>query len=442
MQQAATLGDGPKPMHIFDIRRSNSVTQLWKKFECSSQPHIVQDTEVISTEQRPENEASSALASTADTNGQLDSATVEPSEPLLAAFEAELARILNVSERSSSQGEAQGGSPLLTVLQSRTDSDRPQNPADAFAQAVRNMVNGAQLISSGVRSRIPDFERQLRDIQRAVPGHVESTMQSALTVMESRVRNLTEALHSAAATAGQGSDGVLRENPMAATTVNSLRTMASELGQIGHTLFTAFESELGYNTPTTQEQHTGEEAYESRPVEEQTQTASAVETPTNSSDSIPEAQGTRPSDLSEDEKECLDSNRVEEIPSEHDPKPPGSENAGISTQTQPSDHRSQPPTSYQDGVGLHHRPPVGPSHKMPAPHRPFHYYRPYPPPPLSLPSFPGSSCSLSLFTRGLVSHHIRRLLFLTPDTHGILDGPLSLGLISTTTRAMLTVTYL
>lgn len=397
MQHATLEEDGPKPMHIFDIRRSNSVTGLWKKFEYTPQSYIAQGTEVAGTEQRSDDEASPVLETdAADANGQLNSAAAGPSEPLLAAFEAELARILNVPGPSSSQGEAQGGYPLLAVPQSQTDSGSPQNPADAFAQAVRNMVNGAQLISSGVRSRIPDFERQLRDIQQAVPGHVENTMQSAFTLMESRVRNLTEALHNAAAATGQGSDDLLRETPMAATTVNSLRTMASELGQMGHTLFTAFESELGYNPSRTQEQRTGEDSYESHQLEAQTQPASAIESPVNASSSVPEMQGTRPTDLSEDEKECLGSNKVKDVRSDDNSKAPNdNENSGASTQTQQIDH-SQPPTSYQDGYrqhpgfGVHHHPPIGPLHRMPAPHGPFHYHRPYPPPSMPLPSFSSS----------------------------------------------------
>lgn len=386
-------------MHIFDIRRSNSVTELWKKFECNAQPPIVQSREISSAEHRSDESAPPVLeADAVGDNGQPASATTEPSEPLLAAFEAELAKILHATPDTwSTSNEAQDESSISAGVQEQTTgSDRPQNPVATFAQAVRNMVNGAQSISSGVRSRIPDLERQLWDIQRAVPGHVENTMHSALTAMEPRVRNLVETLNSAAVVADERSNNLARGSPMAATTVNGLRTMASEFGQLGHSLFTTFESELGYNFSREQEQHTSEESTESPQLDDLDGQAhpSAVEAPADAPGIVSETRQSHPSELQENEKECLGLNR-EGASSERDSKLPGiDKDTGPSTSMSQFDPWYQPHTSQQ----AHHCPPGGPRHKMPYPSfntfhppppEPFHIPPPPPMLPPPLPSIPG-----------------------------------------------------
>lgn len=386
-------------MHIFDIRRSNSVTELWKKFECNAQLSIRQSTEISSA--RHEGAPSVFEADVEGDNGQSTSAPTEPSEPLLAAFEAELARILHETpEAYSTSNEARGESSFSASVQERTTaSDRPQSPAATFAQTVRNMVNGAQFISSDLRSRIPDLERQLWDIQRAVPGHVENTMQSALTAMEPGVRNLVETLNSAAAAADERSNNLARGSPMAATTINSLRTMASDIGQLGHSLFTTFESELGCNFSREQEQRTSGESAGSSRLDGQAH-PSAVEAPADAPGAVPENQQSHLRGLQRNEKECSGLNK-EEASSERDSKLPGiDEETSSSTPMSQFDPWYQPPTSQQ----AHHYPPGGPHHKMPVPSfntfrppppKPFHV--PPPPPMFSppLPSMPGPSCQTS-----------------------------------------------
>ena len=369
-------------MHIFDIRRSNSVTELWKKFECEPQSPLHQRTEVDNTGKRADDAPSYAQT---PREGQSDidhqstsAATIEPSEPLLAAFEAELAKILDASSDSANaESSAQNDASRAPGF------DRPQNPADAFNNAIHNLVDGAQMIHAGVRSRIPDFESHLRDAQRALPEHVGSTLQSAFTAMESRVRNLTDALHNTAATTAQRSNiGFPRGIP---NTVDGLRTMASDLGQMGQTLFEAFEDEFGCNAPRSQ-------------PEEQTQSR-----PTNDG-SGPDsgAQQSRPNGSSEDEKESL--NKTGEVLSnDQDVRLPGSyPDSGPSTQ--PQLHPgipSQTPTSNQDNHtqrpgyqrpphrvhGAHRHPPFYNPFYLPPPrphHMPRHFGPPPPPPP---PSF-------------------------------------------------------
>lgn len=373
-------------MHIFDIRRSNSVTEIWKKFEQRPQPPVLQRAEVDDG-QRTEDPPSPTFEDGDALNPDLcTSASAQPSEPLLAAFEAELAKILDETSSSSNADHAQDGPQSSAEAQPRTNTDEPTTPGDAFAQAVHNLVNGAQLIRSGVRSRIPDLERQLRDVQRAVPEHVESTLQLALTTMESRVRNMTEAIHNTAPARVQRTNNLFwGECPVAATTVDGLRTMASEIGQMGQTLFTTFESELGYNTSRDQVQnHSGEAHGSSQLGGEATTDEPSADHP----EYAPNTQQSHPNVPFEDEKESLDASRVGRGSSSQTRPHDGLDHADPPSQSQQS-NMSQTPTSRQDGhaqqhpsLGAHHRPHMDIPPRIPAFPRPAPFYSPsYLPPP-------------------------------------------------------------
>lgn len=377
-QQSTNADDGAQPMHIFDIRRSNSVTELWKKFECEPQSPILQRAEVDDTEKSAEDAPSHAQApegGPSDTDHQSTSgATIEPSEPLLAAFEAELAKILDASEAANAESNAQHDSSRAP------DFDRPQNPADAFNSAIHNLVDGAQMIHAGVRSRIPDFESQLRDAQRALPEQVGSTLQSALTAMESRVRNLTDAIHNTAAARAQRSN--ISFPGGIPNSVDGLRSMASELGQMGQTLFEAFENEFGCNAPRDH----GEETGESSQPEGQAQSRPTNESSVNGSGPASGDQQSRPNGSSKDEKESL--NRTGEASSnDQDVRLPGSfPDSGPSTQPQQQPKvPCQAPTSDRDDHTQrpgYQRPPVDLPHRAHEAHRHPPFYNPLhlPPP--------------------------------------------------------------
>lgn len=380
MQQSTNADDAPKPMHIFDIRRSNSVTELWKKFECEPQSPILQRAEVDDTGKRAEDATFHTQAGVpSDIDHQSTSAaTIEPSEPLLAAFEAELAKILDASDSANAEPSAQHDTSRAPGF------DRPQNPADAFNNAIHNLVDGAQMIHAGVRSRIPDLESQLRDAQRALPEHVGSTLQSAFTAMECRVRNLTDALHNTAATTAQRSN--ISFPGGIPNTVDGLRSMASDLGQMGQTLFEAFENEFGCNAPRNQAQSHGAEAGESSQPEGQTQSRPTNEPSVDGAGPDSGAQQSRPNGSSEDEKESLNKTGAV-VSNDQDVRLPGSyPDSGPSTQPQHQpDIPSQAPASNRDDHTQrpgYQQAPVDPPHRVHEAHRHPPFYNPlYLPPP-------------------------------------------------------------
>lgn len=398
-QHSVSTSDG-KPMHIFDIHRSNSITELWKKFELDAQSSVLQNPEVDGAGQEPENVVSLPRdgKNTVNTNRQRIPATTESSEPLLAAFETELAQLLHESYISNNEQHAQQASSASAGQNQTTRSDGQQSPADSFAQALHHLVSGAWTLSSDVRSRIPGIEQQIRDVQRVIPGHVESTLQSALTAMESRVRTMSDALNNTAAAARSRGGHINTPGDVAASTVNGLRTMASELGEMGQTLFEAFEAELTCNTTTS---HDHENAR--LPSEGQAQSA-----PTDGSNQAPGTEQLRQNAPFDDEKESLDSNqaRKESANSRH---PGGNEDADPSAQSQQPELPQAPP---RPGPGPHNSPPVDLPHRVPppppppprrpphsfSPRYPFHlppprphnifpYHHAPPPPPPPVPSF-------------------------------------------------------
>lgn len=377
-QRSASTDNDPKPMHIFDIRRSNSVTELWKKFELDSQSPVLQSSGVDEAGQKSENTASSPhdAENTVNTDHQHSSALAETSQPLLAAFEEELARLLDSSYISNEGDYARHDSSASAGQHQTTSSDRQQSPTDSFAQALHHLVNGARSLSSDVRSRIPDFEQQFRDVQRAIPDHVESTLQSALTAMESLVRNMSDALNNAATARAQRSNNS-SPGGVAASTVNGLRTMASELGEMRQTLFEAFEAELACNTPADQGQGHGENTHESSQSERQTQAGPGNEAPTGGSGSASGTQQSGPNVPFDDEKEILDPNKVKEEPSDRNTgHPSGNEDAGFSAQPRQPEHTFQTPVFPRPGP--HYRPHVDPPHVAPHPFGPHPFYIPPP----------------------------------------------------------------
>ncbi|KMK60386.1 asparaginyl-tRNA synthetase Slm5 [Aspergillus fumigatus Z5] len=235
----------PETMHIFDIRRSNSVTELWKRFEFNPAGRETED-------------AKKAVESTSDNStppspdGRVSNAGLasnEGSEPLLAAFETEMAKILSASEpRNTDNAEEIPSS--TEVPNEPPSSGRRTNPALALAQAMHHLINGAEMIGSEVRSRLPELEHQLehhlQNAQRVLPENVGSTVQAALASLDAQMRNLTNALNNASSARDRRTSNMFRGDVRTpADAVDSLYNMASELGQMGHTLYSAFETEFG-----------------------------------------------------------------------------------------------------------------------------------------------------------------------------------------------------
>ncbi|KAJ5723168.1 hypothetical protein N7488_001203 [Penicillium malachiteum] len=259
--------DTPVPMHIFDIRRSNSVTELWRRFETQTS----NATQVSVSG----NDTPAVLEPSANTVDHLryeepisarTSASAIPgtdSQPLLAAFEAELASLLGSTEeppQRAPQPEPQHAAEGVNL------EELPTIVANLASQILRHMSSGANMMQSELRTRLPELQRQVNDAQRHLPENMGAWLQSLITSLETQMKtvlnNLPENRRQWADNGRQWAEEAIHAGrPVAENAAESLRTMATELNEVGRTLFAAFEHEFGRSTSqqTTPEGTTSDE---------------------------------------------------------------------------------------------------------------------------------------------------------------------------------------
>ena len=259
MQPSSTARDDATEMHLFDIRLSHSISDLWKQFEIPTQPRIMpaeaQTLDVPSdTGDAPSNQEQHASDANAAKIPEIPS-TENDSQPLLAAFESEISKLLDAEKNPDVEPPQQGPSPTAEAPP-RASPERPPNPAEAFAHTVHNILDRAEMVRGELQSRLPEFERQLHDAQRALPGQVGTTLQGALSTLETHVGNMANVLNNISGTRDQRTtQGSQASSCPAAHTVDGFRTMASDIGQMGQTLFAAFDQGFGHNQRQSRPPH-------------------------------------------------------------------------------------------------------------------------------------------------------------------------------------------
>ncbi|KAK4871253.1 hypothetical protein LT330_000490 [Penicillium expansum] len=249
-----SLGD-ISPMHIFDIRRSNSVTELWKRFE-----HNVPKQDSAG-KQNGTQATSKAIVLEEQHEVPVPHITTSPSvsadqpRPLMEAFEAELAEMLNTAEPSESR-VPEPNSPPTTEPSANTNSGRSPHPVEILAtQVLDQLIHGATMVQSEWRSKIPELQRQLQNAQRqfetaqrSLPENVEASLRTLLATVEAHLRTAFNNLPDGGRQMAE--DAFQAGRPVAENAADGFRMMASELNEVGRTLFAAFESEFGRTAST------------------------------------------------------------------------------------------------------------------------------------------------------------------------------------------------
>ena len=275
-----------EPMHLFDIRRSNSVTELWKRYECSEPGGIPS----------PETEKPSHSMQTPSS-----AAGGEP-ESLLEAFETAMAKLMEASEREEEQSRhkepdhelapfpvaaaaaagpgpspspsqprgpasSSSSSPSSSATAAADNRQQPSSPtADMVASVLQTVVGGA----SELGSRFPELAEQ------QVPEHVATGLHSALTALGSQAHNVASALNSLSTSLGQqprqySTRGNGNGTPLEHS-LDSLQNMAFDISQMGRTLFDAFSTGFGvHNRPSNREEERRSDKEEEEPKEPQQQ---------------------------------------------------------------------------------------------------------------------------------------------------------------------------
>ncbi|KAL2860758.1 uncharacterized protein BJX67DRAFT_327543 [Aspergillus lucknowensis] len=239
----------PETIHLFDIRRRKSVVDLWKKFGLneSAVASKISNTNVIddNLDDRATTPDPHAGCDGFSEKEQAVAVENDSSESFLSAFEAEMAKVMNESH-SSTEDQTAEGSSSPRAAQAESTSSLPRETADAFASALRNLIEVAELISSGVKSKLPELERQLENARRALPSDITDSMRNAFLLFEEHVKAMASTLNNFPETIRRenepGGAPLFPEFPAPHSAIRGLREMGVQLGGMGQSLLDAFES--------------------------------------------------------------------------------------------------------------------------------------------------------------------------------------------------------
>jgi RNA recognition motif-containing protein/uncharacterized protein YukE len=269
-------------MHLFDIRRSRSVTELWKSVERGSTSRsqlgeghrnsvssITTEKPALSYNNQYEVEYSDSHGQWVNENNSTGNPTSESPnneelqprtepESLLSAFEAEIAKMLEEGSAAQPANEQADNSSSAQSHTTQPGSMPPTWPSDLVANILQTVVGKMDSLRSELGSKVPEIERHLRNAHNAIPGDVASSAQTALNAMQSQAQNLAQLLQNASDASGQAAERVREaELRSAEQIIDGLEDMVQGLEDFGKTLFAAFEAEFGQQNNNTQAEATG-----------------------------------------------------------------------------------------------------------------------------------------------------------------------------------------
>ncbi|CAG8174175.1 unnamed protein product [Penicillium salamii] len=254
--ESVQLQSDVTPRHMFDVRRTNSVTELWKRFEDN---HNDNDDAGDHTRDEPAVTEPDAQHGQRDVPASRDSSRPPASDaprPLMEAFEAELAEMLGAAE-SSEKKTPRSDSPPIAEPFSNSSSGRAPHPVEIIAaQVMHQLTNGANMVQNEWRSRLPELQRQLQNAQRqledahrSLPRNVETSLRALLATLEAHMRTAFNNIPDGGRQMAE--DAFQAGRPVAENAADGLRMMASEFNEVGRTLFSAFECEFGRPGPAS-----------------------------------------------------------------------------------------------------------------------------------------------------------------------------------------------
>lgn len=240
-------------MHVFEINRSQSATELWKGFEYSpsdcpktseAKPDVTQPSEVASHDAAP----NKASASVSDDAFSTTPASRGETQSLLAAFEAELGQWLSSAETSGAQTRQPESSPAAEPSSHQDPHKFPPAIEALVTQIVQYLRSGVNIVQSEVRTRIPELRHHLEEAQRELPENLAASLQALVAQLDAKMRDFAHG-HLPEHGRQMAEEALNAGRPIAESAVGSLWTISSELEQAGRTLYAAFEHELRRNMP-------------------------------------------------------------------------------------------------------------------------------------------------------------------------------------------------
>ncbi|PGH18652.1 hypothetical protein AJ80_04399 [Polytolypa hystricis UAMH7299] len=207
-----------------------------------------------------------------------ESPILQEAQPLLTAFEEELSRLMdkelvNASSVASAEAEPKAeateaelkaeateaeskaeaaeaaeanASPEPRPLQteeSNTSSQSAPKPVELFEQTMNSLFRGVGLLTSELRSKLPEVERRVLDAHQHLPTHVEANISGTINAIGAHIQTLANSVQDAAVSTRTAADRV-REAELrdAGQAVDNLQNLATDLGEMGRTLFSTFQA--------------------------------------------------------------------------------------------------------------------------------------------------------------------------------------------------------
>lgn len=182
------------------------------------------------------------------------------SEPLLSAFEVEMAKMLENPDTQVSE-EPPVSTPHAEDRPRYSKTCQRSSAADILTQLLRNVAGGIESLGSELKSKIPEVERQLSNAQKTIPENVGANLQTAFSSIDSHLKNLANVVQDASNATGRAADRVREaEIHSAEQVMHGLGHMAEEFTELGRTLYAAFEAEFGRRHSGTQTETANETA--------------------------------------------------------------------------------------------------------------------------------------------------------------------------------------
>lgn len=208
-------------------------------------PWATSSNPVTEPKEDSQDTAQSNQSSSSDTQAQPEI----DSQPLLSAFEAEMAKMLEESSKEQSTEHANEPVNPDTSSESHTqqaESSQQTWPVNLVVGILQSVAGGMENLGSELRTKIPEVERHLSNAQRNIPEDVGATMNTALSAIESQIQNLARVVQNASNASGEAAERV-RQAELRSTeqVLSGLGNMAHEFEEFGKTLFSAFEAEFG-----------------------------------------------------------------------------------------------------------------------------------------------------------------------------------------------------
>lgn len=194
---------------------------------------------------------------------------------LLEAFEKEMARRLEPRPQQETT-IAPGPSRLPTAQRLRpavslhhvpeplpvgapapapANSHNLSTPGDMMVQTIQALVTGVSQLGSELKSNFPEIERTLAQAHQNLPEAVEETMRSALRGFGQHAQTLAATMQEASDTSRAAAHRTREADLTIVDNVfEGLKGLVGEIGNVGKTLFSAFDAELTTNDVAREEQ--------------------------------------------------------------------------------------------------------------------------------------------------------------------------------------------